>query len=157
MMTAEEVLARKDRRMLTIEEGASVADALAIMDNHNVGAILVTREGAIVGIWTERDLMRNTLQAGFDPMTARVGDLMSRHLKAAPHTETVYELMDMFLGLRIRHLLIEKDGAYIGLLSSGDVMKAALHDKSEQLRSLNEMVSWDYYEEWRWSAGTAVA
>ena len=60
--------------------------------------------------------------------------------------------MDKFLGLRLRHLPVEKEGEFIGLLSVGDVLKASLHEKTEELEKLNGMVSWDYYEEWRWDS-----
>ena len=75
---------------------------------------------------------------------------MTPNLLTAPHTDTAYNLMDKFLGRRINHLLIEKNGAHIGLLSSGDVMKAVIQEKTEELAQLNTMVSWDYYEEWKW-------
>ena len=60
--------------------------------------------------------------------------------------------MDKFIGLRLRHLPVEKEGEFIGLLSVGDVLKASLHEKTEELEKLNGMVSWDYYEEWRWDS-----
>jgi signal-transduction protein with cAMP-binding, CBS, and nucleotidyltransferase domain len=75
---------------------------------------------------------------------------MQTDLKTALHTATAYEMMDKFLGLRVNHLLIEDNGRFIGLLSSGDVMKAAIQEKTEELKSLQSMVSWEYYEEWRW-------
>jgi hypothetical protein len=53
----------------------------------------------------------------------------------------------------LRHLLIEKNGEFIGVLSSGDVMKANLNEKTKELEELNAMVSWEYYENWRWKAG----
>jgi hypothetical protein len=55
----------------------------------------------------------------------------------------------MFLGLFLRHLLIEKDGDYIGMLSIGDVLRAGLLAKDHQFKELNEFVSWDYYENWQ--------
>jgi CBS domain-containing protein len=55
----------------------------------------------------------------------------------------------MFLGLFVRHLLIEKEGEYIGMLSIGDVLRASLLSKHRQFAELNEFVSWDYYENWR--------
>jgi hypothetical protein len=56
----------------------------------------------------------------------------------------------MFLGLFVRHLLIEKDDAYIGLLSIGDVLRASLLKKDQQFKDLNAFVSWEYYENWKW-------
>jgi CBS domain-containing protein len=55
----------------------------------------------------------------------------------------------MFLGLFVRHLLIEKEGEYIGMLSIGDVLRASLLSKHRQFAELNEFVSRDYYENWR--------
>jgi signal-transduction protein with cAMP-binding, CBS, and nucleotidyltransferase domain len=69
--------------------------------------------------------MRNTLKAGFDPKKARIEDYMSKRLRGVPFYENVYDLMEKFISLRLRHLVIEKDGSYIGLLSIGDVIKAA--------------------------------
>jgi signal-transduction protein with cAMP-binding, CBS, and nucleotidyltransferase domain len=74
---------------------------------------------------------------------------MTRGLSYAPHTDTVYELMDKFLGLRLRHLLIRKGEDFIGLLSIGDVTKACLQARTKELEELHEVVSWEYYEEWR--------
>ena len=120
------------------------------MNERRVGAILVTRNKQVVGIWTERDLMRNAIDESFDLKNALIDDFMTSNLVSAPHTDTVYNLMDKFLGRRIRHLLIEENGEYIGMLSGGDVMKCVIHEKDTELRQLNSMVSWDYYEDWKW-------
>ena len=58
--------------------------------------------------------------------------------------------MDKFLGKHMRHLLIEKNGEYIGILSIGDVMRATMLEKDEELKRLNAIVSWEYYENWKW-------
>ena len=150
MKTANDMIQEKGSEILCVPEGATVLEALTQMNAHKVGAIMVTRDGKPVGIWTERDLMRNTLDTGFDPETVRIEDYMTRNLIFAPHTDTVYNLMDKFLGLRVRHLLIEKDGKTVGMVSSGDVMKASIQEKDGELKQLNSMVGWDYYENWRW-------
>ena len=74
---------------------------------------------------------------------------MSVKLISANVEEQAFQLYDKFLGRRIRHLLIEEDGEYIGLLSVGDVMKANLQQKSEEYEQLNHMVSLEYYENWK--------
>ncbi|MEJ2282337.1 MAG: CBS domain-containing protein [Desulfobacterales bacterium] len=74
---------------------------------------------------------------------------MTSPLQSAPHSTRIYKLEEMFLGLFLRHLLIEKDGEYIGMLSIGDVLRASLLNKDRQFRELNEFVSWDFYENWR--------
>jgi signal-transduction protein with cAMP-binding, CBS, and nucleotidyltransferase domain len=150
MKTALDILNEKGGKIISVSHSASIYDALQLMITKKVGAVVVTRDDLPIGIWTSRDLMRNAIDDGFDPHAWRVGTYMTPKLLSASHTDTAYNLMDKFLGRRVNHLLIEKDGHFIGLLSSGDVMKAALQEKTEELADLNKMVSWDYYEDWRW-------
>jgi signal-transduction protein with cAMP-binding, CBS, and nucleotidyltransferase domain len=150
METAKNMVADKGREMMTVPVGTTLFATLEKMKQEKVGAILVTRDQRIIGIWTERDLMQDVTQEGFDLNSALIEDYMTTDLKSAPHTDTVFNLMDKFLGLRLRHLLIEEDGNIIGLVSSGDVMKCVIHEKDADLKQLNSMVSWDYYEDWRW-------
>jgi signal-transduction protein with cAMP-binding, CBS, and nucleotidyltransferase domain len=150
MKTAEDVIREKGRLILSVPMGTLVVDALRKMNKHKVGAILVTRNGEPAGIWTERDLMRNTLDETFDPKTTPIEKVMTATLIFAPYTDTVFNLMDKFLGLRVRHLLIEKNGEPIGMVSSGDVIKASIQEKDHELRQLNTRAGWDYYENWCW-------
>jgi signal-transduction protein with cAMP-binding, CBS, and nucleotidyltransferase domain len=155
METAKDMVADKDRELVSVTVGTSLFATLEKMNQKKVGAILVTENEKIVGIWTERDLMQDILKEGFDLKTALVEDYMTTQLISAPHTDTVFNLMDKFLGLRVRHLLIEEAGNIIGLVSGGDVMKCVIHEKNAELRQLNSMVSWDYYENWKWKPENA--
>ncbi|MGD2084645.1 MAG: CBS domain-containing protein [Candidatus Aminicenantes bacterium] len=150
MRTAEEILKQKGTDMVCVDQNTAVCDALGVMNENRIGAILVKKEDKIAGIWTERDLMMNCLHESFDAKKEKVGDHMKTNLQTAKHDANVYELMDKFLGKRMRHLLVEKEGKYIGILSSGDVMRATMQEKDEELKTLNAMVSWDYYENWKW-------
>ena len=150
MKTAEQMIKEKGNHLISVSPDTTIYDALRLMIEKQIGAILVKKDDEIVGIWTERDLMRNTVTAGFDARTAKISDYMTTGLKSAPASDTVYMLKDKFLGLKLRHLLIEKEGKYIGLLSVGDVIKASIQEKDRELKDLNAMVSWEYYENWRW-------
>ena len=150
METAKNMVADKGRKIVSVPVGTTLFATLEKMNDNKVGAILVTRDEKIIGIWTERDLMQDVIKEGFDLKSALIEEYMTTHLEYAPHTDTVFNLMDKFLGLRIRHLLIEQDGNIIGLVSGGDVMKCVIHEKDTELKQLNSMVSWDYYEDWRW-------
>ena len=136
--------------MISVSPDTTLYDALIIMVKKNIGAMLIKNDDKIVGIWTERDLMKNTLKSGFDPKIAKIKDHMTKTLISTPHNATVYNLQDKFVGKRLRHLLVEKDGEFIGILSPGDVMRATLDEKDHELKDLNAKVSWDYYEDWRW-------
>jgi len=150
METAKNMVADKGRELVSVPVGTTLFATLEKMNQKKVGAILVTKNENIMGIWTERDLMQDILKEGFDLKSALIEDYMTTQLISAPHTDTVFNLMDKFLGLRVRHLLIEEEGDIIGLVSGGDVMKCVIHEKNAELRQLNSMVSWDYYENWKW-------
>ena len=150
METAKNMVKGKGREIVSVPVGTTIFAALKTMNRHRVGAILVTRDNKIIGIWTERDLMQDIIKEGFDPKSALIEEYMTTELISAHHSETVFNLMDKFLGLRIRHLFIEDDGDIIGLVSGGDVMKCVIHEKDAELKQLNSMVSWDYYEDWKW-------
>ena len=149
LMTAESILSQKGGDLYSVTLDSTVHDALTMMVENKVGSTLIKEGSRIVGIYTERDLMRNSIDPDFDLKTARMGDYMSKGLKFAPHTDSAYELMDKFLGLRLRHLLIDKDDEFIGLLSIGDVIKAALQDKTREFATLARFANWEYHEEWK--------
>jgi len=149
MKTAQDILQEKKApEMVTISVNATIYDAIGRMVENKIGAMLVTRGNEIIGIWTERDYLRNTLEPGFDPRSARICDFMNTDLIAAAHDTPIIKLQEKFLGLYIRHILIKKESKYIGMLSVGDVMRATLLEKDEEIRNLNKIASWEYYENW---------
>jgi len=150
MLTAEEVLKQKDRDIISINPDSTVAEALDIMLQNNIGAILIKDGEEFIGIWTERDLMKDVVTDGFYSKTSKIKDYMSTNLHAEPSTDSIYQLMDKCVGRKHRHLLIQKDGKIIGILSAGDISRAQLMEKSKELDDLNKMVKWDYYEDWKW-------
>ncbi len=149
MRTAKDIIEEKTDNLLTVPKTATVHDALLIMTKHRVGSIVVTSEEGICGIWTERDLMFSVLNPGFDARTALIEASYSENLITAEASEDVYQLYDKFVGKRIRHLLIKDGEEYIGLISVGDVMKASLRQKAEEISGLNQKVSLEYYENWK--------
>lgn len=150
MKTAEDIVAAKGAEIYSVPANATLHDAIELMIAKRIGAVLVQEGMEMVGIWTERDLLRSSLADDFNPRKEKVSDHMSKPLITVPHTENIYRLMDKFLGLRLRHLPVEKDGKIIGVLSSGDVIRAALIEKTREFNELNEMLGWEYYENWRW-------
>ncbi len=150
MKTAEEIVQEHRGEMIAVAPDTTIREALETMTSKNFGAILIKEAGEIVGIWTERDLMRNILLEGFNLDTALIKDYMSTNLKFAKHDDTLYNLQDKFLGLRIRHLLVKKNEYIMGMVSSGDVSRHDLKNKTEELKNLNKIINWEYYENWHW-------
>lgn len=149
MFTAEDILNQKDVRMISCTPDTQIKDALKIMVDKKIGSILVKDGDQVVGIWTERDLMRNVIDKSVNIDSAKVNDHMTTSLRSAPFDSSIYQLLDIFLGKRFRHLLIEKEGKFIGILSMGDVIKASLNEKTKELSELKATISWEYYEDWK--------
>ncbi len=150
MKTAEDILNEKKREAIWIRRDKSVFDTVCRMVENGIGAILIKEGERYVGIFSERDLLRNTAAPGFNPRTAMVGDYMSTPLHTAPHDMQLLKLKERFLGLFIRHLVVEKGDRQIGMLSIGDVMRASLLEQDQQIKELNQIASWEYYEDWGW-------
>ena len=150
MKTAGEILKEKKREMVCISSDKTIRDAIRLMNDNNIGAILVKEKDQIVGIWTERDLLHNMNLPEFNPDTDLIGDHMTTGLHKISNDTSILRINEMFLGLFIRHILVEKDGIYIGVLSIGDVLRASLIEQDRQIKSLNKIASWEYYENWGW-------
>lgn len=150
LLTAIDILDLKSPRRITVPPEATLRAAIEKMVEHNVGAMLVEEGGEMVGIWTERDHLKNFLVPGYDPETMRIRDFMKTELHITPAETPIMKLQELFLGLYIRHILIYRDGKYLGMLSIGDVMRAALLQKDREIKELHEIASWEYYENWGW-------
>ncbi len=149
MNTAEDILNELNRDMVYSSPDTTLKEALKIMVEKRIGAMVVKEGDDIKGIWTERDLMRNVLEDSFNLETATLKDHMTTNLHTAPYDSSFYKLYDIFLGKRFRHLLIEKHGQIIGIISMGDVIKANLNKKTKELNDLNSVMKLDYYENWK--------
>ena len=150
MKTAEDIINENRREMVWIHADQSVHEGIRLMVSHRIGAVLIKQGEAMVGIFTERDLLRNMAASDFNPQIARIADYMSAPLYTAAHDTPMLKLEEIFLGRFIRHIVIEKKGAQIGMLSIGDVLRATLLEKDQQLKQLNAVASWEYYEDWGW-------
>lgn len=146
MKTAGDILKEKNREMISISPDSAIIEAARTMAVNNIGAVIIRQNDEILGIYTERDYLQDTVKEGFDPGKARVQDYMTCNMIFADWNDPIHKLQDMMLGRRIRHLLIRKGGHSIGLLSAGDVTRATLNESQEKLKS----VSWNYYEDWKW-------
>jgi len=146
MKLAGDILNEKDRPMISVQQDVTLMYALNAMVKNNIGAIVIKDGDRVVGIFTERDLLKMSVKKIADPEKTMIKDLMTTILFSAPHDDPIYLLLDKILGKRIRHIFVEKEGKYIGILSAGDITKACLNERTREMES----VSWDYYENWRW-------
>lgn len=150
MKTAEDIIKEKNHKMVYVPENTVIKDVISQMVQNKIGAMLVKKNDQFIGIWTERDLLRNCLEPKFDPENSTVGEYMDTKIVSAPADTTIEKLQDMFLGLFIRHILIIRGLSYLGLLSIGDILRAVLLEKDKEIKKLNKIAGWEYYENWGW-------
>ncbi len=150
MKTAEDIILDKNNEIVHVTKTQTIAEAIDLMNANKIGAILVKEGDDLVGIWTERDYLRGSSNPAFDPKNAQIGDHMTSPLHFAAHDATLTELEEMFLGLFVRHIPVKKDNRFLGMVSIGDVLRANLLAKDRQIKELNSMASWQYYENWGW-------
>ena len=118
-----EILEEKGGEVLRVDVEASVFEAVQLMVEKNVGSLLVTEGGDITGIVTERDYLRRvTLEARTDRETL-VREIMSSPLIVASPETTVDECMALMTDRRIRHVPVVEEGAVVGVVSIGDLVK----------------------------------
>lgn len=146
MTTAEDIVNKTQRKMLKASPDTIVFDVLKIMAGDKTGSIFVEEDGNIVGIWTERDLLRESIKEGFDIRTSVIGESMSTNLISAPHDASVFKLMDICITKYIRRIPIKKNGEYIGMIYVFDLFEDILAKKNEELKKLNEIANLEYYK-----------
>ncbi len=101
----------------------SVFDAVAEMNRHRVGSMLVLESGRLVGIFTERDVLRRIVGEGRDPRTTAIRDVMTGNLITIGPDATVEQAMAIFTEKRCRHLPVLENGALVGATSIGDITR----------------------------------
>src|ERR1700754_2233974 len=122
MSTAADLLAGKERRILSIDAEATVLEAAQKMIEENVASMLVSVDGRIKGIVTERDYLRRVVLESRDTSTT-VGEIMTTPLIVVSPDTSVEDCQSLITERRIRHLPVAEGGEVIGMISIGDVVK----------------------------------
>jgi CBS domain-containing protein len=122
MATIMDILAGKRRRLIATLPDATVRQATRLMNDHGIGGLLVTRNGLLVWIFTERDVLRRVVAEGRPPDTTPVGDVMTSDVVCCPPDAAVEEVADLMRRRRIRHVpVIDSGETLVGLVSIGDL------------------------------------
>ena len=109
--------------MHAVASTITIADAVAEMNKHRIGCILVIDAGRIAGIFTERDVLRRVVGAGVDPKTVRVAEVMTKDVHTIPPDTTVEQTMVLFAERHCRHIPVVANGQLKGLISIGDISR----------------------------------
>jgi len=140
--TVENLLQGKGRDVFSVGPSASVHAALEIMEQRGVGALVVTEEGQLVGIISERDFAREMITAEKGPKEILVSDIMTTKVITVTPDKTMGDCMSMMTDKRIRHLPVLDDGGrLVGLISIGDVVRAVITDQESLIEDLERYIT----------------
>jgi CBS domain-containing protein len=142
--TIEGILGAKKRDIFSISSDATVYDAVALMAERNVGALLVVDDGRLVGIVSERDYTRKVMLRGKRSRETKVSEIMSTSLTTVDPSQSVDECLRFMTEKRIRHLPVVKEGEICGVISIGDLVKHVISVQSATLDHLERYISGGY-------------
>jgi len=142
MTTVAAILKHKGYKVTTIDPTATIAGVADLLTRERIGAVLVLdRAGQVLGIVSERDIVRSLSANGARTLEMTAGQLMTRALRVASPATTVAQAMSMMTIGRFRHMPVMDDDVLIGLISIGDVVKAHIMDQAEEVDSLKAYVA----------------
>ncbi|MBW4722251.1 CBS domain-containing protein [Saccharothrix obliqua] len=130
-MRIADVLRSKGSAVAAVGAGASVAELVAALAEHNVGAMVVLGDAGIVGIVSERDVVRRLCDRGGALLEAPVAEIMTTEVFTCSPKDTVDGLTVLMTERRIRHVPVVDDGALVGIVSIGDVVKSRISQLEE--------------------------
>jgi CBS domain-containing protein len=136
-----QVLRHKGPEVATIDGGASVRDALALLAEHGIGALVVSSDGKRVeGIVSERDVARGLHSRGAGLLSEPVSSLMTAQVHTCSPHAGVHELAQTMTDHRVRHVPVVEDGVLIGIVSIGDVVKARLDELEDERKHMVDYI-----------------
>ena len=138
------ILGSKGREIWSVAPEATVYDAIALMAEKSIGAVLVLSDGALVGIVTERDYARKVILQGRSSKDTRVGEIMTAELVTVGPDSTVDECMRLMTRQRIRHLPVIDQGSLAGMVSIGDLVNAVISDQAHTIDQLHTYIASSY-------------
>jgi len=140
MNTLRQLLQSKGSVVYSVTPETSVFDALKLMAEKNIGALLAMADGRIAGIMTERDYARKVILYGKSSRDMPVREIMSEKVLTVHPGLTVEECMALMTNKRVRHLPVMDGDKLIGLLSIGDLVKEVIADKEQTIRQLENYI-----------------
>ena len=141
MHTVQQVLSHKGFSVWSVSPEQTVHEAMALLAEHNVGALPVIKDGRLLGMFSERDCVRRVMLARRSSVETRVAAVMTTPVKSVRTSETVDTCMRIVTELRIRHLPVLEGERVVGMISSGDLVKAQLEDKESLIHDLESYIT----------------
>jgi signal-transduction protein with cAMP-binding, CBS, and nucleotidyltransferase domain len=143
-MQLQRILENKPAAIFSVPPETTVAAAVELINAKRVGAVLVMMGAQLVGIFTERDVLRRVVGERRNPDTTRVQDVMTRDVVVMRPTATVQDAMAVVAERRCRHLPVVEDGRVLGIVSAGDLNYWLIRNREVDIQQLVEYISGNY-------------
>ncbi|MGH9341449.1 MAG: CBS domain-containing protein [Acidobacteriota bacterium] len=140
MKTVSQLLENKGREVYSVTPGTSVYEALSLMADKNIGALVVLEGDDLAGIFSERDYARKVILKGKSSKETPVSEIMTRKVICVSPDSSVEQCMALMTGQRIRHLPVVADKRLTGVISIGDVVKAIISDQQFMMEQLQNYI-----------------
>ena len=140
MINVRQLLDRKGRQVFSIAPTAAVLDAIRMMAEHHVGALLVMQGDALSGIVSERDYARKVILMGRSSADTPVRDIMSAPVITVQPETQVEQCMKIMTEHRVRHLPVIDGGRVVGMVSIGDLVKVVIAEQQQQIEQLESYI-----------------
>ena len=144
MYTVSKILDRKGGMVLSVEIGETVFDAISLMAEVNIGAVLVQQDDTIAGIFTERDYLQKVALKSLSSKDVKVGDVMSQPVITADPGDSIQQCMETMTTCHCRHLPVVENGKLLGIVSIGDLVKRLVDEKESEIEQLNQYITGTY-------------
>jgi CBS domain-containing protein len=141
MHTANDILKDKGSRVLSVRPTDTVLEALGVMAEYDIGAVLVMDADKLVGVFSERDYARKVVLAGRSSKDSQVKDVMTVHVVCVAPQRTIDECMALMTNKRLRHLPVIDHKRVIGIVSIGDLVKATIDDQQFTITQLRMYIA----------------
>ena len=141
MKLVKHLLDRKGRQIISVRPEDTVLDAIRVMAEKNIGAVVVMQDDELRGIMSERDYARKVIVKGRASNETPVSDIMTSNVLTTSDSETVNNCMEMMTEKKIRHLPVVDDGRIVGMISIGDLVQAIIADQQEEIQQLESYIS----------------
>jgi CBS domain-containing protein len=140
-MTVDQILKAKGRNVYSIFSNLTVYDALKVMGEKNIGAILVMDDNILKGILSERDYARKIVLKDKSSKETFVHEIMESNVFTVKLSDNLEDCMELMSEKRIRHLPVLEDGTVVGVISISDVVKAIMEIQKDTINHLNSYIS----------------
>jgi CBS domain-containing protein len=141
MRKVSQILQGKEARICTVPQEAPVLEVIRLMAEQHIGSVLVMRAGELIGIATERDYARKVILQGRSSADTPVHMIMSAPVMCVTPEHTVTDCMEIMTDRHVRHLPVKSDGAVVGMVSIGDLVKAVIEDQQREISQLQQYIA----------------